>query len=999
MADTEAPASDPTAPDPRQDGLRRRAEMRARRERVSRSGLFDADWYVSRYPAARNSDLAPVDHYLSWGVAARASPGPLFDPEDFLRRSWRLRPGIDDPLGAFLEQTHHEARPLAQLQSASRVPGRVVEPLRLLPALSRAPSVAVMVHVFHPELFGEICDALSFMPHRFTLLVSIAEAEHENGIRDTVAARGLPADLLVAVCANRGRNFGPMLVRFRHAIRAHEFLLHLHTKRSLYRAGGLDAWRSSLLTTLLPAQSVVRGYLHAFADDPHLGVLSPAPPEAVRPWAYSWLRNREAACGLFALLGLPGRLPEGGIDFPAGGMFWARTQAIARLLDHPWQEQDFPEEGGQTDGTVAHALERSVILIARAAGFGFREIDAVRGIVRIGWGSRNLDLYPEYDRAELARELAASDVASFDVFDTLLTRSCLSPDAVHRFIALGVVRRFPGATDYVARRRAAEMRARASRVDGEVDLAEIHRCFRDEAGEGWCEDAIAFVEREEIALDLRTLRPRGAVVAALAAAREAGRRTILVSDSYLTRAQFDDMLGRFGLTDMVDAIYLSSERRARKDRGDLWDLVKREERGALFHVGDNEHSDIQNTADRDLRHLHVLSPSALFRSHVLLPPACVDDLASDILLGPAAEILFNSPWPESGAENPVWLREPEQAGALLLGPLLFSFAAWLMRHPATRLVKRLFFVSREGYFLKRMFDAVARASGRTDLPDTAYFHCSRRAALGALQGGGLDVDAVLKGAGFNGSLQAFLRARIGFEAEASLGFDHVPLSLPRDSAVLRCTMDLLREPIEEHGRHAAQGLLAYAEAAGIGQGPSAFVDVGYSGTMQAALQRVTGSPLIGLYMGVSHAATQVSDGGGHAFGAFADGDVADFTGGFGLMLEAFLTAPHGQVIGYDSGSSPPAPVFREDGYSQTVFTALERFYAGAERYALDLLRCWGPDMLDLRYPPDAATAMLAAVRDGRLRLDPALTAVLSVEDDFCGNGEIAVFGRSHGVRS
>ena len=35
--------------------------------------------------------------------------------------------------------------------------------------------------------------------------------------------------------------------------------------------------------------------------------------------------------------------------------------------------------------------------------------------------------------------------------------------------------------------------------------------------------------------------------------------------------------------------------------------------------------------------------------------------------------------------------------------------------------------------------------------------------------------------------------------------------------------------------------------------------------------------------------------------------------------------------------------------------------------------------------------MLQAVRDRRIRLSPALMAALSVEDDFCGNGEIAVF--------
>ena len=72
---------------------------------------------------------------------------------------------------------------------------------------------------------------------------------------------------------------------------------------------------------------------------------------------------------------------------------------------------------------------------------------------------------------------------------------------------------------------------------------------------------------------------------------------------------------------------------------------------------------------------------------------------------------------------------------------------------------------------------------------------------------------------------------------------------------------------------------------------------------------------------------------------------------------------------------------------------LERIYAGVERYALELIACWGPELLELPFRPEAATAMLGAVRTGRLRLGPAVLGALSVEDDFCGNGEIDVFGQ------
>src|SRR6476659_9702868 len=47
-------------------------------ELISRSGLFDAKWYVEQYPEVRRSGLAPIVHYLREGGAQGRNPCPLF---------------------------------------------------------------------------------------------------------------------------------------------------------------------------------------------------------------------------------------------------------------------------------------------------------------------------------------------------------------------------------------------------------------------------------------------------------------------------------------------------------------------------------------------------------------------------------------------------------------------------------------------------------------------------------------------------------------------------------------------------------------------------------------------------------------------------------------------------------------------------------------------------------------------------------------------------------
>ena len=159
----------------------------------------------------------------------------------------------------------------------------------------------------------------------------------------------------VRVCANKGRNLGPLLHDFWPELKDEELVLHLHSKRSVESGLG-EAWLDQLLQCLLPDADTLRALRHQFQKDSRLGLVMPQPPEFIRPYL-NWGSNFELAQRLAEPLGR--RLHRDAIlMFPAGGMFWFKPAALAPLVECINILGELPPEPLAVDGSSLHALER-----------------------------------------------------------------------------------------------------------------------------------------------------------------------------------------------------------------------------------------------------------------------------------------------------------------------------------------------------------------------------------------------------------------------------------------------------------------------------------------------------------------------------------------------------------------------------------------------------------------------------------------------------------------
>lgn len=334
-------------------------------QQISRSGLFDAPFYLGR-ESAPEAEEGVILGYLAASQAGR--PWGQQNPGAPQRRPV---PGLHQLVYAARCDGFDEAAgedPVAHYLRTGQPDGPWKHAL-ITPHQPAATGLRLLIHAhFHyPDLLDGLLGRLSVNATPVDLLVTTTSADKADDIRRILAARGRAAT--VAVVPNRGRDIGAFLMH--HAdFAGYDLVGHLHGKRSPQQSASRgDNWRDFLWDHLVggghPMVDVIAG---AFAADERLGLVFPEDPHLNH-----WDRNHALGIAMAGRLGLPDALPPH-FEFPKGTMFWARPAALRPLVDLGWQWEDFPAEPVQSDGTVLHTLERMIPAVAAHAGFGFAAV-------------------------------------------------------------------------------------------------------------------------------------------------------------------------------------------------------------------------------------------------------------------------------------------------------------------------------------------------------------------------------------------------------------------------------------------------------------------------------------------------------------------------------------------------------------------------------------------------------------------------------------------------
>lgn len=717
-------------------------------------------------------------------------------------------------------------------------------------------TIAVHLHIFYRDLVKEFAGYMKNMPFPYDLFVSIADDESSDACKR--AFDGLPFCRSVRIerVANRGRDIAPMLCTFGRELSGYDCIAHLHTKKSLFNEGATEGWREYLCESLFGSKERIRRILTLLHNDPPCGIVYPQ-CYFMPYWANTWLANREIGAAWCARLCIKG-IPRGYFNFPVGTMFWARSDALAPLFNAGIAIEDFPEESGQTDGTLAHCLERMFALCSLRQGM---PPGIIKDDEHPSWSAWRFDQYtnrPYESMAWLFRSQKIRLIA-FDIFDTLFCRPLLDPETIKQIVS----RRAGEEAGRLYREYRAAAEGQAREMKGsDVGLDEIYARLGELTG--LSEDLLIELRHMEVEVEAASLEPRHEAIKLYKDALASGKPVVLITDMFLPQSVIEQCLRMHGIEGW-QALFVSSEVGLRKDRGRLYEHVlshygiRPEE---LLMVGDNERSDIQIPCDMGASFLHLFRPVELARGLPRFSPLIAShesgcDIDAEITLGLVVRRNFSPVHFPSFDPDSLVQASPHNLGYSLLGPLLTSFAQWLLQKSREDGVDRLYFLSREGKIMKQVYDCWAE--GEQTAPKSDYLVLSRRAAGVAAISTIEDILDIARTDYLPNTAEKFLRTRYGITLSdeqwkrlaETVSIGRKTIISVQDSRVDHLIPLLQALEPDIHARIQAERpvLLRYLAGKGMDKDDcQALVDIGYGGSVQGSINKLLQQKVHGYYL-------------------------------------------------------------------------------------------------------------------------------------------------------
>lgn len=301
----------------------------------------------------------------------------------------------------------------------------------------------------------------------------------------------------------------------------------------------------------------------------------------------------------------------------------------------------------------------------------------------------------------------AADLYSFDVFDTLITRTAIEPAGIFmlmQHILITTYQKYADIPEFVKNnfytiRKETESFIKVNRFKlygiEEITLEDIYSQIK--LNMDLTSEQTQRLLDLELETELKNIVPIHENIDKLKEIAK-NNRVVLISDMYLSAAQIRKLLVHADPIFENIPIYVSSEHKVSKTKFDLYKTVKEKE-GVSYqnwtHFGDNKINDFKRASQLGIN-AKLLPQEKLLPYEKYALKQHKEDVFVQVLMGIAKATRTLS-------KNK---SEKYQFGCSYVAPVLYSYVSWVIEKARSQNVKTLHFVARDGYVLKEIADII-----------------------------------------------------------------------------------------------------------------------------------------------------------------------------------------------------------------------------------------------------------------------------------------------------
>lgn len=601
---------------------------------------------------------------------------------------------------------------------------------------------------------------------------------------------------------------------------------------------------------------------------------------------------------------------------------------------------------------------------------------------------------------DIKKQFKASDIISFDIFDTLIERPFEVPNQIFDLM---------------------DLRFKALVPDEEVDFRTIRESSRSLVIKNDSEEVLlscrynALVDNNiisrsiadqmysyELELEKKLCKPRAIGLELFNLAGLLKKDIILVSDIFFDKEFVQELLSLNGIKGYKH-LFVSSDIGKLKHTGNLYPIVldKIETTPSkVIHVGDNYKSDVLNSKVFGIKSLYLENNKDLVANSTTYNNVLTDkknNVLASIIKALATQNIFR--FKDFDLSRSFTQGKNYNLGYSVVGPFFLGKALWVLKNALDENVTDIYFLARDGEIVKRCYDIIAE--NMPGAPKSHYIMASRRSLNVASIFNYHDILDALKINFTPMPIGDLLRNRFGLEAIDNCiyikhGFpdSRAIADIKKNKDSIISLLEDISETIINNSTRERALLLEHYKQHGLTdcEKKPLLVDIGHAGSLQKSISRLIDRKLSANYFVTSDAIkSNVLTEGLSAKGYYKEhlppSEKEDPYNKFILLFELCFLNNKSSFIKFAENQGQIYPIYADSSRDEKRKEFSLEVHAGVCQLCKDVKNIIGTNITNYDYPSGVAvSAFEKMLREPHVK-DAEIFLNLCFENNYSGRGE------------